>query len=131
MVLGYRGKGGTFAFLPRHWVHFIFKLNFNHKIYKCFHSVFTREEPGEFDHIFKCSCSKGLKILCSFNLLLYLQSLALQNREPPDKDGMLRVHRELQDPSDVQSCSYITLYGEIRVQKNTPRAMTARLVTKY
>lgn len=31
-MLGYRGKGGTLAFLPRHWVHFIFKLNFNHKI---------------------------------------------------------------------------------------------------
>lgn len=84
-MLGYRGKGGTLAFLPRHWVRFIFKLNFNHKIYKYFHSAFTREEPGEFDHIFKRSCSKGLKIFCSFNLLLYLQSFALQNRSPQIK----------------------------------------------
>lgn len=81
-MLGYRGKGGTLAFLPRRWVHFIFKLNFNHKIYKYFHSVFTREEPGEFDHLFRYRCSKGLKISYSFNLLLYFQSFALQNRSP-------------------------------------------------
>lgn len=58
--------GGTLAFLPSYWVHFIFKLNFNHKLWRSLHSVSTRVEPGEFDHIFKCGCGKGLKIPLPF-----------------------------------------------------------------
>lgn len=90
---GFRGKRGILAYLPSHWIYFIFKLNFNHKFCKSFHSVFTIVEPGEFDHIFNCGC-KGLKILCSFNPLLYLQRFAQQNRSPRRWSFMSTLSRD-------------------------------------
>lgn len=79
------GYGRNAGFCTSCRVNSIFELNFNYKLCTSFHSVSTRVEPGEFDHIFECSFGKGLKILCPFSLFLYLQSFTQQNRSPQAK----------------------------------------------